>query len=90
MCERLVTLELVVLVAVWLAVLLVVLGSTYLLGAIGANMPVVTTVPVVSTITTYPSYATGYGYGYGGYSPIGFGGLGYVDKEYFEVCPTSN
>lgn len=41
------------------------------------TVPVVTTVPVVSTITTYPSYAIGYGYGYGGYSPIGFGGVGY-------------
>lgn len=38
------------------------------------TVPVITSVPVVSTISTYPTYATGYGYG--GYSPVGYGGFG--------------
>uniref|UniRef100_A0A0A1X694 Probable ubiquitin-conjugating enzyme E2 R521 n=1 Tax=Zeugodacus cucurbitae TaxID=28588 RepID=A0A0A1X694_ZEUCU len=39
------------------------------------TVPVITSVPVVSTISTYPTYSTGYGYG--GFSPIGFGGVGF-------------
>lgn len=49
-----------------------IISPTYSVSSI-QTVPVITSVPVVSTISAYPTY----NYGYGGYSPIGFGGLGF-------------